>query len=355
MCLRASATWQNRPLGLFLLLLVVATGCEQDEVVVRSEQGNSSYGRKDLLDAVDRFARSERSPQRFRDLALTIRTLSPRFDRSMASEAERNLVMMALGPLRTRFQEPLDAQLDALATTVWPTALGIDPTPGEAPAAYAERICREALALECKQVVPEHRALVLSALVWTRLAERARDIVQTCKACRESEGFREAVRDYERFAREISMRKRNAEDEARPGRWPHAGDRAVPWPNGMPVVVVRPEGQATLDGQPIAPGAWPSELGQARKRSGVLGIHMAPSARVRDLRAILADAAQAGFGLVALQARATEYPYALVEYRVATGRKRDSRLVRVRDVDTIQVLVQALDALAAEDGLPPRI
>jgi hypothetical protein len=329
-------------------------GCEHDEVVVRSEHSNTNYGRKDLMDAVDRFAKSERSPQRFRDLAVAIKALSPRFDESVAGEAERNLVMMALGPLRTRFQEPLDAQLGALGTTVWPTALAIEPTAGEAPAAFSERICREALALECKQVVPEHRALVLSALVWTRLAERAREIVQTCKTCRESDGFREAVRDYERFAREISMRKKKAEDEVKPGRWPHAGERAAPW-SDMPVVVVRPEGEATLDGQPIAPGAWQSDLGQARKRSEVLGIHMVPSARVHDLRAILSDAAQAGFGLVALQARATEYPYALVEYRITTGRKRDSRLVRVRDVDTIQVLVQALDALAAEDDLPPHI
>jgi hypothetical protein len=346
--------WKSRPLGLVLLLLVVATGCEQDEVVVRSDKGNDSYGRKALIEAVDRFARSERSPERFRDLASTIKTLWPRFNESVASEAERNLVMMALGPLRTRFQEPLHAQLEALATTVWPTALAVEPTPGETPAGFAERICREALALECKQVVPEYRALVLSTLVWTRLAERAREAVHTCKPCRDSEGFREAVRDYERFAREISIRKSKAEDEARPGRWPHAGDRAAPW-SDMPLVVVRKDGQATLDGQPIAPGQWQSDLGQARKQSEVLGIHMVPSTRVRDLRAILSDAAQAGFSLVALQARATEYPYALLEYRIATGRKRDSRLVRVRDVDTIQVLVQALDALAADDGLPPRI
>jgi hypothetical protein len=355
MCLHASTVWQYRLLGLLLMLVAAAVGCEQERVTVRPEPGGNSYGRKELIDAVEGFASGERSPERFRDLATAIDALRPRFDASMAEEAERHLVMMALGPLRAGFDEPLDVQLEALATTVWPTALEVMPAPGEKPAAYAERICREALVLQCKQVVPEARALVLSALVWARLSERAREIVYACKECRDSEGFGQAVRDYERFARDMDKRRYDAEALSSPDRWPHAGDKAAPW-SDMPLVVVPPGGEATLDGQLIAPGQWQADLDRARKRSDVLGIHMVPAARVRDLRAILRDAAGAGFAQVALQARAPAYPYLLVEYRIITGgRKRDSRLVRVRDVDTIQVLMQALDALAEEDGLPPRI
>lgn len=352
MCFRASTIWL---LGLCVVLVAAAPGCEQEQVEVRPQPAGSSYGGKELMDAVHGFASGERSPERFRDMAAAIDALRPRFDESTAEDAERHLVIMALAPLRAYVDEPLDVQFEALATTVWPVALEVMPAPGDKPAAYAERICRDTLIMECKHVVPEARPLVLSALVWARLAARAREIVYACKGCRDSDGFIQVVRDYERFARDVDKRRYDAEAVSTPDRWPRAGDKAAPW-SEMPLVVVQPEGEATLDGQPILPGAWHSDLGRARKRSNVLGIHLVPTARVHDLRAILRDAGQAGFHQVALQARAPAYPYPLLEYRIITGGgKRDSRLVRVRDVDTMQVLVQALDALAEEDGLPPRI
>lgn len=326
---------------------------------VRATHSEDGFGRQEVLAAVERFAKSERSPVQYREMAVAIRELAPRFDEQVAEEAERNLVILALKILEARYEESMDAQLEALATTVWPTALELDvkldPRPGESAAAYAERLCQKPLALECKEVVPEYRSLVLGALVWKRLSERARGIVEVCKPCRESGGFTEAARTYERHALDMSKQVRQAGGRSKPGHWPKAGDNAAPWPDDTPLVTMQSSGEAMLNKEPILPGTWGKVLAKARKQGRVLGVHMKPGARVSDLRVLVGQAADAGFDQIALQVRTPDYPYEVAEYRIGTGKNRDSRLVRVRDVDTIQVLVQALDALETNDGLPPRI
>lgn len=328
-----------------LLLALLVVGCEEERLPVRTSSDTGQlHGRKELLAAVERFARSDRSPVEFRSLALAIEALRSRFDEDVAAEAERNLVLLALDPLEALHDRPPDAQLSALATTVWPTALEVQPRDGEDPLAYTERICAGALARQCKHVVPEYRALVLSALVWTRLEDRAREAHRECKNCTGVSGMDDAVDRYDRHARELETRVASAEERAEPDAWPHAGEHAAPW-SGPPVVVVDEQGRALLDGAWIAPGTWTERLAAVRKRAEVLGAYLQPTARVEDLRALAREARAAGFGHLALQVRSPEYPYGLAEYRIAT-RQAGGERVRVRDVDTIQVLVQALDVMA---------
>jgi hypothetical protein len=67
---------------------------------------------------------------------------------------------------------------------------------------------------------------------------------------------------------------------------------------------------------------------------------------------VLDDAATAGFTEVALLALAPGFPYTKKEYRLAIGRRARGRAVRARDSDTVQILVQGLDAAAAKTDGP---
>ena len=124
-----------------------------------------------------------------------------------------------------------------------------------------------------------------------------------------------------------------------------------------------------LKGEAIGPGDLGPALGKLRtgtSRSAggpagdgdvlVLGVYLLPAAYVSAARMLLAEARAAGFAQLALQVRATEYPYDLKEYRLTTGKQRSSVRVRVRSTDSIQVLVQGLDVAAARaSGSPLRI
>ena len=66
--------------------------------------------------------------------------------------------------------------------------------------------------------------------------------------------------------------------------------------------------------------------------------------------AVVAAAARAGYRTVALQVRGKTYPYALGEYRIAAARGGRGESVDIRDVDTVQILVRALDAAAGRAG-----
>jgi hypothetical protein len=82
-----------------------------------------------------------------------------------------------------------------------------------------------------------------------------------------------------------------------------------------------------------------------------------PRTEVRHVRAVVVGAGKAGYRAVALQARSRLFPYPLGEYRIATARAGGGRAesVDIRDVDTVQILVRALDAATgrATGGTPP--
>ena len=245
--------------------------------------------------------------------------------------------------LEENFQKSPDERLRILGTTVWPTALRQIPRPDEQPSAYAERICGGALALECQQIVPEYRALQLSALVWARFKERARILLQECNECSSLPQYRDVLDRYTRHERKLQNEAAKVADKGRPSHWPLAGERALPWSNA-PLLELVDSGAHRFEGTAIEPGDWTPVLTAARHDHEVLGVFVKSSGRVSELRGVLAEASKAGFEQIALQVRVREYPYPLAEYRLATT--PGEQTVKIRDIDTIQVLVQALDAIA---------
>jgi hypothetical protein len=339
-------------------LLASVTACDRDKVPITQASAEvQAYGRAELVAAVQRYSAGAPTPARYREMIVAIDAIRGEFDEHVAQESERFEVFLAVEPMNAQWDQPLDAQRDALATTVWPTAMKADPKPNEAPAAYVERLCADELALDCGYVVSEYRSLVVSALVWERLASRAADALVVCKACQEPR-WREQLATFKDRARESGARAKVREDEAESTYWPVAGDAAGPWPESLvapdaPRVVVGATGGDTFAGAPIPAGGWVETLRAGRGDARVLGVTIKASAKVSELRTIARDAGAAGYAEVALMAYARQYPFAPRAYRLAAGpagkRGADGKptAVRVRDVDRVQVLVQALDAAAA--------
>lgn len=327
-------------------LLGVAVGlgaCAPDRVDIHDEPDDGAdYGRGEMLAAVQAFAAGPRDPTSYRTLAVTIEDLRPQFDAVVAKEAERHLVLLALAPLEEAFELSMDEQFERLALSVWPTALGVQPKSGETPAQYAERICANELALSCNRTVDRWRPLVLSGLVWSRMKARAREAVSHCRVCAGEPGYDEIITKYDDYDAKMSALLGKRRGMANPGRWPIKGANAKPLTDAA-VFAVDGDGKATYAGELIEPGAWREALTERRGDAKVVSVHLEPRAQVRVLRQIAADASAAGFDTLALQVRDKDYPFPLSEYRVTTAKR--AKKIRVRDVETIQVLVQALDAL----------
>ncbi|MCG8423282.1 MAG: hypothetical protein MJE77_35720 [Proteobacteria bacterium] len=346
--------------GVIALCAALTAGCESKQLSISSGQTGQSYGRAELIAALARFSDSDRSPARYRQMALEIAKLRPRFDEDVANEADRHLIFTASTLLDARFERPHDEQFRDLALTVWPTVLEVEPRAGEDATSFTRRACAAELAGECKRVVAEYRPLMLSALVWRTVEERAHEAINACATCRVQAEYGEALSRIDRRERAIAMAAGQAEDRAHPRSWPSAGQNAQPW-TGSLLLVIDSEGVATIAGDEIAANQLRGELHKRRAETdsaqlAVLGVYLPPSAPVRMLRTALADAASAGYREVAIQVRAPQYPYPLREYRLTTARRRASAKVRVRDADSVQVLIQALDAAAGRAGdLPLRI
>jgi hypothetical protein len=285
------------------------------------------------------------SAQAYRELALAIEELRPFHDRDLEGRAERQLVFGALPPLAERADAPLPEQVEALALTVWPTALGIEPETGEAADLYLERACGDELARECKYVVPTYRPLVVSELVWRRLKHRARGAYAACRECDDDESYARALAAFDAHQSAVSARRASVGDRIHPRRWPRAAAHATSWPADAPLLVMHENGRSELRGEEIAYGGWRDAIAAHRDGATVLGVHLRPSADVALLRDIMREAGQAGYRDVALAAIAPEYPFQRHAYILAARDRRDAVRVRVRDVDTIQVLVQAMSAM----------
>lgn len=324
-------------------MAALAGGCERERIEVSAAATSSAYGRAELLAAVDGFAASDHSPAQYRALAVEIERLAPRFNAVVAVEAERNLVFLALEPLDAHWDAPPDQQLATLAVTVWPTALGEPPAAGEDAWAYTERLCGGPLASKCKQIVPEHRAPLLSQLVWSRFKERARESLRACKSC-DDPRYARAIARFEERDGELTARAGEEARRAHPKHWPIAGAHAAPW-SGPPVATMLEDGTARFAGRELPAGAWPEALGQARGSAETLGVWAPPGVALSRLRSLARAARAAGFRALAIQARAPRYPYEAREYRVALARRSTLRL---QGDDSVQLLINALDAALAE-------
>ena len=326
------------------LLVALGAACQKDRLEVRAEDKDkpADFKRSEMLQAAT-AAGDQPSPKAFRRFAERVTELSPRFSESVKAEVERALVFMAVDPMQSVVDESPLKQRDALATTVWPTAFGIEPKPGETPAAYVERICRDELALDCKYAVPEYQPLLLASLAWRKLKERARTSYKHCDQC-QNPRYARVLDRYDRYDRLMSGRAGNAEGEARPRSWPFAGNNAQPW-SGAPLLAVALDGKTTFRGKPTKPDKVRTVIARSEQGGEPLGVYLHPKDRVRTLRSVMADAAAAGYAEIALQARVPKYPFALREYRLVTKPKgKHIKKLMVRDIDTIQVLVQSLNA-----------
>jgi hypothetical protein len=334
--------------GCVLLLAALAgAGCKQRkiDVVTVDKDLTGDYGRHALRAAVERFRATPRDANAYRALALEVARLRPSFNQDVADEAERNLVFLALGPMEAQLDRPLDEQLRALALTVWPTALHVEPKQGEDPQQYLQRACNESLAAECKYVVPEYWPLMLSQEVWRRFKNRARDAFGDCRPCKQEPSYAALLESYDRHDSELTKRANASEDRASRNAWPEAGPNAQDW-TGNPLLDLGAD-PIELSGEPVE-GDWRKRLRSLRAQAPVLGVHLKPRTEVRVLRDILQAAAKAGYTELALQARRRDYPYHLAEYRLTT--KGPARPVDVRDIDTIQSLVRTLDQEADRSG-----
>jgi hypothetical protein len=341
------------------LCVIALLGCERERIEVRDLAASNSYGQEELLAAVERFGQSQRTPADYRALAAEVERLTPQFNEVVAGEASRNLAFLALDPLDAHFDAPPAKQLEVLGLTVWPTALGEPPTPDEDAWAYSERLCAGPLSEQCKQIVPEHRALILSQLVWRHFEERARSALKECKECEGDPRYPAALERFDQRESELSARAGEITRRAHPKHWPIAGEHASPW-SQPPVVTVRDDGTARLDAQPekgleareLPPGGWEEALTEVRNGGDTLGVWIAPGHDLGRLRRLGEAARTAGFRQLAIQARASQFPYELREYHVALARRST---VSLRDNDSVQLLISALDSGLANDQPMPAL
>ncbi len=230
-----------------------AAGCQQRkiEVVVQDTDRTGDYGRHALRASVQKFRSAPRSPEAYRAMAVEIDRLRPAFNQDAADEAERNLVFLALGPMAAQLDKPFEEQMNTLALTVWPTALHVAPKKGEAPRAYLERACAGPVAAECKYVVPEYWSLVLTARVWRRLKNRAREAYGQCRPCKQDPTYAALLEEYDQYESRLTRLASDEKGRVERDAWPEAGDNAAEW-SGAPVLDLVPEPPASWASRSMA-------------------------------------------------------------------------------------------------------
>ena len=291
-------------------------------------------------------------PEAFRAFHVQIEAARETFNETVASIAERHTVFLAIGPLEAAAAEPYEAQMQKLALTVWPTALRVEPLDSETPMRYLARLCETDLASECKHIVPEYWPVEIATLVWRRLQSRAKEAYLRCRACRGDDSYEKTLERYEENTTRANSDLASARKRYSPRHWPRGGEHASPWTD-PPVLHLGSDGAARFLDEEVGDGRWREAIGVRRGDAQVLGLHLRPTATVRSLRSVLKDAAAAGYSEVALMVREPVFPWAALEYRIATVRQRRLRTVDSRDADTLQVLVRALDTTAKQFAAEP--
>lgn len=332
-------------------LAVAFTGCGKKRIQVVKDHKDQSgdYGRIALKAAVVTFRKTPADPAAFRSLAVTIEKLRPQFNAPVAQEAERDLAFLALEPMAAQIDKPFPEQAHILALTVWPTALRVEPEPGETVENYLRRVCKGDLASDCKYVVPASWPLVLSGVAWDRMKTRAREAYTDCQRCGEDPSYKAVLERYDQMQTRVAEAVRKAGDRVEHSAWPEAGPRAAPW-SGAPLLdlVAAPP---TLAGKRIV-GDWHEHLRARPEGATVLGLHVRPGEESSVVVDVLRTAARAGWRDIALQVRERGFPFPIREYRIAVGGGRGPNAI-VRSADTAQVMVRSIDDALAHAGTEP--
>ena len=354
------------PVALVLAAVATVGGCGQDAISV-APPGGADYNHGKLLTAIDGFVAAGRTAPAFAALVTEVRGLRTGMDETVAEEAERKLAVLALAPMESAMTLAKPLQVDALALTVWPYALGPGlgaRTPdgrfdaraeqllvraGETPDQYLIRLCGEVIPLECREAVPEYHGAIIGALAIHRFTERARNSISGCLVCASDPAWDEAVARWERLDQTASRLAQTDRNRARPMNWPTAGAASVPWGDGLvatgTVIELELDGDVQIDGELV-------ELRERVTRLAALSalpptqraaVRVAPTATWSLLAPLLADAARAGIARLPLIARAPTFPWQTKVYEIPTA----SRVAVARPTDTIQVVLRALDARVA--------
>jgi len=338
---------------LVMIAAAAAAGCGKKRIAVadQSEDQTGDYGKLELDKAVAEFRKQPTSPQAYRAIAVEAQRLDPAFNQPVRDIAERHLAFLSLEPMAAQVDKPPAEQVEGLALTVWPTAFNVEPNPGESARSYLERVCAGPLATECKYIVPEEWPTVLSAMVWRRMKMRAREAYSQCRLCKQDTTYPAMLEKFDQYDNRMQAARAKLGDRADRDAWPEAGEKMAPW-SGAPVLDLVADpfewNGAEFDGD------WQDRIRARPKDADLLGLHVRPRTEVRHVRAVVAAASKAGYRAVALQVRSRLFPYPLGEYRIATSRSAGrSESVAIRDVDTVQILVRALDAAAGRAGGPP--
>jgi len=347
-----------------LAFVALLAACKESEVKVLPSNPASDYGHTQLLAGVAKFVAANKTPAAYAELAHLVQSLRPGMDKAVASDAELRLMALALPPVQSVKDQPIEARVAALATNVWPTLLAPkiesdailsvpDPKapqypvqPNEDPNAYLIRLCGGALNGDCKRVVPELQGFVVEALATRRATERIRNAITECLACsgeRADPGWKQSVAAWEELDRAAADRLPAFERAGDPDNWPVAGNAADDDPS-LPEAEFTPRGDLVVAGHSYGPNVQRiGVLRDLRGKSDSLALHIHPDTRLQEVRAILADARKAGAAHVAVIAREGVYPWRRKAYWIADGSGMRANL---RPTDSLQLLLHAIDEVA---------
>jgi len=347
----------------FALLLLVAA-CGQSDVKVLQTDPSSDYGRTALLQAIDRFVTTGKSPAAYGELAKTVTSLRPGMDKAVADEAELRMLVLALPPVQSVHDQPIEARVSALALTVWPTLLAprieadallqvrdpkaadIVPKPGEDPQSYLVRLCGGPLNGNCKRVVPEMQGPVVEAIAFRNATERVRNAITECLSCsgeHADPGWKQAIATWEELDRTTADHISDVVRRAEPDNWPVAGNAADDDP-GLPEAEITSRGDIKVGDHAYGPNAQRvAVMRELRGNGDAIALHVQPDTRLQEVRPLLVDARRAGCARVAVIAREGVYPWRRKAYWVADGSGMRANL---RPTDSLQLLLHAIDEVA---------
>ena len=345
-------------------LAALSGACKQESINVQPSDSKADYGHSALVAAIGTFVAAGRTPEAYRTLAQTVTRLRPGMDAAVAREAERKLVVMALDPVLALKDQPLPAQVQALALTVWPTLLAppieadailqvrdpkaalYAPKPGESPSDYLERLCGDRLKLDCEQVVPEFQGAVVDSIALRRATERVRNAITDCVECSGAgadPGWQRAIDGWAALDRAAASWIVDIERQADPDNWPTAGGAADDDPQ-LPEAEMSGRGDILVNGRSYGPNAQRiAVLAELRGNGDAIELHMHPGTTLAQARGVLIDARRAGCAHVAVIAREPFYPWRRKAYWIADGTGLRANL---RPTDSLQLLVHAVDEVA---------
>jgi hypothetical protein len=346
-----------------LALLLLFAACDQEVIGVKPTP-EEDYNHAKLVAAVDTFIAAQRTPVAYGELAKKVTALRPGMDATVAAEAERRMVVLALAPETSVKESTMPEQINALALTVWPTLLAppieadqllrvrdpktaqIPVKPGEDPNSYILRLCQGPLVTDCKHAVPELQGEIVAALAIRRATERARIAVSECLECSSEgadPGWKNAVSGWEQLDRVAADSLTDVEAAADPDNWPIAGGASDDDPQ-LPEAELTLRGDIVVNGHGYGPNQQRIDvLKELRGKNDVIALHFHPDQTLAQVRAVLVDARKSGAQRVAVVAREPVYPYRRRVYWVADGSGLRANL---RPTDSLQLLLHAVDEVA---------